>query len=421
MCLIVTAPELLTKIKSWQIKFILKAGFDLSEFQQFGRKLDPLEPEIQAIRKVIAGRSDPQAMEMREKLDKFESYAKAHMPDPDKYHNAFLQASKAFPPPPSPYQRIDDHYLLCDLVGHIRNTTQVIHVSKRKDFVQTLQSMTVVTAPMGRCNAFVINDLKSNQYGIIIDDEILRLSVQIGYIVGSLVRLRDREIIWDIDYALEQLKRNSNIAYHYTYTIMAFLFYGSSIQAPPLTVDQQGVEMMLLLSQLSVMWCISHEMGHASLGHLHELAQSAGMVEEVELDDMDADISNEIEADQFADTVIGAVCDIWNLDRTPAHVSGAIILCAYRSIFQAIGFMKAPDLDQTLHTHAIREYTRHPSLQLRSISKLSPEEQRIEQFMDMIFEQLDTHLLTNCMNNTAKRLHPRWDIFISTLRHLKAH
>lgn len=420
MCLIATDRNLLSRIESWQQRFITQAGFETSEFLQSGTEFEPIDPErIAELRQLLSGRTDPEAIALREKLDSFELYGQMHMPDPDKYNAAFNQADQAHARPTSRFQRLDDHYLLCELVQHLNSAAHLVPADYRQQFLETLSKMTVVTAPMGRCNAFVIRDPKTSQSGIIIDDEIMRVSVQIGFLIARLVELDGRQIIWDTDIAIKRISHEPDIVQHYFHTIMGFLSQGTSRLAPPLHVDQPRQEVMLLFSQLSIIWCICHEMGHVSLGHLDGNGSAMEMLEEIELDSIDTDIDREVAADTYADIITSTVCKLWALDHTPSYAAGTIILSVYHSVFQTLCTLSAPSLDNSQYTQAIREYSRHPSPEERLIARTQSyqhyEQQSAMQFLNAVFDHLNAHLLPFCTTGGPIYFHPRWSRFLSTL------
>lgn len=182
---------------------------------------------------------------------------------------------------------------------------------------------------------------------------------------------------------------------------------------------------MLLFSQLSIIWCISHEMGHVSLGHFETDKKTMAMLEEIELDSNGVNTEQEIAADTFADAITTSVCEHWALDHTPAYASGAIILSAYQSIYRVISMLHAPELSHAQHAKAVHLYTSHPTPEERlayrakTYKKHAFKQKKISNFMQVIFSHLDKHLLAFCNSHQTMKLHPRWNSFLSSLQSIK--
>src|SRR6185312_11767096 len=271
----------------------------------------------------------PRGRALRNLIGRFQAHEAGHGLSYEALQDALRQGAALHPPPQSRLQRPDDHYLLCELMHHLGKVVPQCPDAIRAPLERTLANANVVTAPMGRCNAFVIFNPASGQSGIILDDEIGRLSVQIGFLLARVVRRKGHLLHWDADEAVNRLLADGTGLEAGASVIRAFAEHGSSLSAPPPPVSESEIDVMVLLSQLSIIWTVAHELGHVALGHLSR-GGSLAFIEEVELDDIEGDLERESDADAFADEVVRAVCEAWGHDEGVGVVVGGMVLQTYR-------------------------------------------------------------------------------------------
>lgn len=301
MCLIATYPPLLAEIERRQAIYIREAGFDPATFARRSigeRRFMGLKFSAMKALSYLMPRE--KGRELRNVISRFQAYEAGHGVSYNAFQGAFQRIATLYPPPQSRLQRPDDHYLLCELMQHLSGVIPLCPDAIRAPLERALANANVTTAPMGRCNAFVISNAASGQSGIIMDDEIVRLSTQIGFLLARVVGREGRPLYWNPDEAVDRLDADAAGLEAGAWVILAFAQRGSSLLAPPPPpASESQIDVMVLLSTLAVIWSIAHELGHVALGHLCR-GGSLAMIEEVELDDIEGDLQRESDADAFA-------------------------------------------------------------------------------------------------------------------------
>jgi|HubBroStandDraft_5_1064220.scaffolds.fasta_scaffold25892_3 hypothetical protein len=415
MCLIATYPKLLAEIERWQAIYIREAGFDPATFaRQSVNERRFWNLKFLALKASSYFMPREKGRELRDVIGRLQAHDAAHGVSHAALLVALRQGAALYPPPQSRLQRADDHYLLCDLMHHFGKVVPLCPQTIRAPLERALANANVVTAPMGRCNAFVILNQASGQSGIILDDEVGRLSVQIGFLLARLVRNDGRLLHWDADEAVNRLRADAAISEAGASVIRAFAEHGSSRLAPPPPASESEVDVMVLLSQLAIIWTVTHELGHVALGHLCR-GSSLAMIEEVELDDIEGDLQRESDADAFADDAMRAVCAAWGHDEGVAAAAGSMILQTYRLLYRAVARIAVPDLSDVTIERRLRGMLHHPTPQERLSASASRYDTALgrgaAEMLTTVFDRLD-----ECVARRPFALHRRWEGLVRSLQ-----
>lgn len=357
--------------------------------------------------------------EIRNEIRAAEIYLKTHAVDPKRFNDLSAQASERFPTPQSKLQRLDDHYVLSEVASHL-NTAFVQRPDQCASLSEALMRTALATAPMGRCNAFVITDDAAGEFGVILDDALVIAVGHLAFLLGPLIRVDENDFYWDVGYALAKLDAEPGLMDAYSRFVRTFVERGSPQYTMPVALDQRSYETAHALQFLSIAWCVGHELGHASLGHVRQ-GSARGMIEDDTFDDLQAATAEELAADAAAYDTALAVCASWRFNPGMAIVAGGLALWAYDALYLALGRSRAPGMtsqDSTM-IRAIRTLYRHPAPRERLESGgrqvAGGQIALARRFFEIVSTRFDADLQQALTAERPLRPHSRWRDFLSAL------
>ena len=390
-----------------QIRAIERRGFKAEKFSTL------IQSEISVVSQIkykilflaIKIFGSAEHSEIASKLSKYQDFYKEEW----RLIPAATEAMAArFPPPATKYQRVDDHYALMELKEIlVAALTGCDKYSRWELVLKTLKRTLIVTAPIGRCNAESRSTADGN-YVVVLDDEILRVSTQMGLIFSQLIEWRGDFIVLDTDNIVKKFSTDLSIRRSYQSIVRGFVKYGSSIFSSPLVPrEERDATAMAMFSQFGVMFVLAHELGHVTLGHLDRTISADNQ----EIDDLELAYKDEIDADEFASELVACVSRFLGYPTNFTALAAAAILPVYASVYRQLALRKINTTASELQLqNAIRIMTSHP-----------PPEERLER----IFSNSDStslwsakvvrELLNSIGATECERYHPRWERIIQLI------
>jgi len=238
--------------------------------------------------------------------------------------------------PLSRYQREDDYYLICQLKEELVRLYNRIPMSTKMSGVD-IGNILIGTTPMGRCNAQIFSSNRSNLFGIIMDDDIFRVSFIAMQIIASTLRYDDTGFFCDISFAERKINDNKHLADYFIQLIFSFVRFGCGRGTSPLFLkDEEPLNMAYLFSWLAIMFILGHEIGHIVCGHFSDSDTCFSIVEPDGYQELSFTQLREIEADNFGELICHASCAERGVDSIIGTFSVCITFFVFSYIYKAI-------------------------------------------------------------------------------------
>lgn len=336
-------PALIAEVEQFQHRQLIRAGFDPERFAQRSDADEltlPIRLAAHGLRLAlwITGRR-----ERAEQVGAFLEHARERARDAPRLRELTAERSARDPAPASRYQRRDDHSFLLEMRSIMRSALDQLPAGNPlRGMIKTIDTTLLATAPLGRCNASIRASADRCSFAIILDDEIGRLAVQMGFLFAQLVVENRGSMILDPRRAEELLAKADGPIVQFGKIVRGFITDGSSLMAvPPARPSRFSIDVMTTFAQLAVIFILAHEYSHAFLGHLDDRTQALRLMEESEDEDGEAEgqtqtNSIEAEADASARAVVLCVCRFWNCDPSLAGPAAIAILSVYDAVYRSM-------------------------------------------------------------------------------------
>lgn len=355
--------ELTDYVERFQHRQLIAVGLDPD---RFARRTDadevslPIRLAAHGLRLVfqVVGRR-----EQAQQLGEFLGFARARAREAPRLRRLISQRTARDPAPASRYQRLDDHSFLIEMQSIVRAALERLPPSNSlRAMIVTIDSTILATAPIGRCNAFIRSSADGRFFAIILDDEIVRLAVQMGYFFADLVVEKQGAMILDSRRAEELLADSAGPIAQFDKIIGGFVEDGSSLMAiPPARPSSFAIDVMTTFAQLAVIFVLAHEYSHAMLGHLEDRRGQLALMEEDETVEEEARSSIvEAQADANAWAVVQCVCRSWGCDPALAGPAAISILSVYDAVYRSIAEATGGDGSARLDA-IVGEIYNHPA------------------------------------------------------------
>ncbi|WP_296715777.1 hypothetical protein [Tistrella sp.] len=410
-------PALIAEVESFQHRLLIRAGFDPETFAQRSDADEvtlPIRIASRGLRLIfrITGHRD-----RAEEIGSFIEYARERSREAPLLRKLTAERTARDPAPVSRYQRRDDHSFLLEIRSLIRAALDKLPAGDpRRDMIQTIDRTLLATAPLGRCDAWIRASADRRSFAITIDDEIVRLASQMGFLFAEIIGEHRDTMILDSHRAEELLTKADGPITQFGKIVRGFIIDGSSLMAiPPARPSRFSRDVMATFVQLAAIFILAHEYSHAHLGHFDDHGQFLRMMEECEDDDEEAaryqkarTDSIEAEADANARAVVLCVCRFWNYDPSLMGAAAVSILSVYDAVYRSIA--ASAGFDESRADAIVSRLFNHPSPSERLRRLINPSAPS-----DVWAHYVAKGLAQHRFEVRPDRIHRRWSGLLTAL------